>query len=79
MNSAFSVQKCYDNYNRKPSLGSVTLFNDGVFNNNVTITPKDSIGINNPVLIDELAPGLYNIIKDYEDGATQETVIFKEN
>jgi len=46
---------------------------------NVTITPKDSIGINNPNLIDELDAGLYKIEFNYEGGATQQTIIFKQN
>jgi hypothetical protein len=54
-------------------------FNDGIFNTNVTVTPKDSLGINEPQLIYDLDPGLYNIIKQYNDGGTQETVILKNN
>jgi len=50
-----------------------------VFNANVTITSKDSIGINGEELIDNLQPGLYNVIKEYESGGTHETVIYKEN
>ncbi|WP_131459854.1 hypothetical protein [Aequorivita vladivostokensis] len=79
MCEATRVRRCYDNDNINPKSGSVIRFNDGVINGNVTITPKDSIGINNPVLIDELNPGLYNIKKDYYDGSTEENVIFKEN
>lgn len=77
-NDYVQVKMCYDNYNRGPIGGGITKFNDGVFNANVTITPKDSIGINNPNLIEELPNGLYKIEKVYDDGATQETVIFKE-
>jgi len=73
------TRKCYDNYNQAPSGGSLTKFNDGVFNANVTITPQDSTAINNPNLIDDLDIGLYKIEKNYNDGATQETVIIKEN
>jgi hypothetical protein len=54
-------------------------FNDGVFNANVTITQKDSLGINNPNLINELPDGLYKIKKNYDGGASQETVIIKGN
>lgn len=79
MCGAVHVRKCYDNYNRKPKIGSVTRFNDGVFNGNVTITPKDSIGINDPVLIDQLESGLYNIKKEYGDGTKEENVIYKQN
>ncbi|AFL80374.1 hypothetical protein Aeqsu_0871 [Aequorivita sublithincola DSM 14238] len=53
--------------------------NVGVLNGNVTITPKDSLGINNPTLINDLDPGLYNIKENYDDGAIKENVIFKEN
>jgi hypothetical protein len=75
----FGVWRCYDNNNKSPNGGSVIKFNDNVFNNNVTITPKDSTSINNPTLIDDLQPGLYKIEKNYEDGSQQETVIIKEN
>lgn len=74
------VQKCYDNYYSPPVIGgTIVKFNDNVFNNNVTITHQDSTSINNPQLIDNLQPGLYNIIENYENGANQETVIYKEN
>jgi len=43
------------------------------------MTSKDSTAINNPNLINELDPGLYKIGKNYEDGAVQEVVIFKDN
>lgn len=74
-----TVRKCYDNYNRAPIGGSITKFNDNILNANVTITPKDSVGINNQSLITDLPEGLYKIEKNYPDGAIQETVIFKEN
>ncbi len=78
---AFSEpQKCYNNYNSPPIIGgSVITFNDGVLNTNVTITAQDSTAINNEQLIDNLQPGLYNVIKNYQDGHTEETVILKEN
>ncbi len=72
-------EKCYDNWNRKPSGGSVTKFNDNVLNTNVTITPQDSTSINNENLIQNLDTGLYKIKKNYNDGSSQETVILKEN
>lgn len=72
-------QRCYDNTNRSPNGGSILQFNDGVFNTNVTVSPQDSTSINNPQLIDNLQPGLYNIIEQYNDGGTQETVIIKYN
>lgn len=74
-----NTRKCYDNWNRAPIGGSVTKFNDNVFNTNVTITAQDSTGINNPNLINNLDPGLYKIEKQYEDGAVQENVIIKDN
>ena len=37
------------------------------------------MGINDPQLIYDLDPGLYNIIKQYNDGGTEETVILKNN
>lgn len=73
-----NTRKCYDNWNRAPIGGSITKFNDGVFNANVTITSQDSTAINNPNLIQQLDPGLYRIDKNYEDGAVQENVIYKE-
>ena len=73
-------RRCYDNWNSPPIIGGdVVKFNDNVFNNNVTITPQDSTSINNPNLINELQPGLYNIIKTDVNGNNQETVILKEN
>jgi|TARA_B110000908_G_scaffold101268_1_gene119403 hypothetical protein len=72
-------KKCYDNWNKAPSGGSVIKFNDDVFNTNVTITSQDSISINNPQLIDNLASGLYKIEKNYDDGSSQETILIKEN
>ncbi len=72
-------RRCYDNNNRTPNGGSILRFNDGVFNTNVTVTVKDSSEINNSNLINELQPGLYNILEQYNDGGTQETVIYKEN
>ncbi|PIX09869.1 MAG: hypothetical protein COZ75_04570, partial [Flavobacteriaceae bacterium CG_4_8_14_3_um_filter_34_10] len=65
--------------NKAPIGGTVIKFNDNVFNNNITLTQKDSTGINNPNLIQNLPSGLYKIEKNYEDGAIQESVIFKEN
>ncbi len=73
------ARKCYDNWNRSPSGGMVTRFNDGTFNTNVTVTPKDSLGINNQSLINDLPSGLYTIDKEYDDGATQQTVLLKQN
>jgi hypothetical protein len=73
------VQKCYNNYNSNPDGGVLIKFNDGVFNTNVTVTPQDSTQINNPQMINNLQPGLYNVIENYNDGSTQETVIIKEN
>ncbi len=72
-------EKCYDNYNKTPNGGSITKFNDNILNTNVTITPQDSTAINNQNLIQNLDTGLYKIEKNYDDGSTQETIIFKEN
>jgi len=71
--------RCYDNNNRKPNGGTIIKFNDNVLNTNVTITPQDSTSINNVNLLNNLQPGLYNIIKQYQGGNTQENVIFKGN
>src|SRR5690554_6774618 len=79
INEVYRPRKCYDNWNKNPNSGSITHFKDGVFNTNVTITQKDSLGINNSNLISELEPGLYRIEKRYDDGATEDKVIFKEN
>jgi len=49
-----------------------------VFNVNVTITAQDSLSINNQNLIENLENGLYKIDKIYEDGSTEETVIYKD-
>ena len=50
-----------------------------MFNTNVTITAQDSTSINNQNLIENLENGLYKIDKNYEDGSSQETVIYKGN
>ncbi len=72
-------RRCYDNWNRSPKEGSVTKFNDGVFNTNVTITAKDSLEINDIYLIQNLPQGLYKIEKNYNDGSVLESIIQKEN
>jgi len=69
--------RCYDNNNKSPSAGTLIKFNDNVLNTNVTITTQDSLMINNSDLINDLQPGLYNIIKQFDDGSTEEQVIFK--
>ena len=78
-NDYSQVQKCYNNYNQNPIGGTLVHFNDDIFNNNVTITPQDSTSINNPQFINNLDPGLYNVIEEYNNGQTEETVVFKEN
>lgn len=74
-----TYRKCYNNYNRAPSDGTVIKFNDGIPNANYTLMPQDSTSINNPALINNLQPGLYTIQKNYEDGTSQQTMILKEN
>tara|TARA_B100000497_G_scaffold7898_2_gene8227 strand:+ start:56317 stop:56757 length:441 start_codon:yes stop_codon:yes gene_type:complete len=70
---------CYNNYNRTPTGGTIIKFNDNVLNTNVTITPQDSTSINNTDLIQDLQPGLYNVIKNYNDGSQDENLIQKQN
>ncbi len=73
-------RKCYDNYWSPPIIGGTIIkFNDNVLNTNVTITPQDSLSINNENLIDDLDPGLYNVIKNSIDGTQEETLIQKQN
>ncbi|AFL80377.1 hypothetical protein Aeqsu_0874 [Aequorivita sublithincola DSM 14238] len=73
-----SYQKCYDNYQTPPVLGGrVVRFNDNIFNENVTITPKDSTEITDPHLIENLDTGLYKIETNYGNGVDEETVIYK--
>ena len=74
-----NVRKCYENYNKGAMNGTVTKFNDGVFNTNITVTPQDSTQINNPNLVNDLNPGLYKIEKNYENGMEKESIILKEN
>ena len=74
-----NTRRCYDNWNKAADSGTVTKFEDNVFNNNVTITQKDSLTINNPNFIDNLPQGLYVIDKNYNDGSTNQTVIQKDN
>lgn len=73
------VQKCYNNNNFAAKSGNIMKFNDGVINSNVTISPKDSLSINDPALIENLEPGLYNIQKAYDAGEVEEVIILKEN
>lgn len=40
---------------------------------------KDALGINNPMLIENLDPGLYSIQKEFDAGETEEVIILKEN
>jgi hypothetical protein len=54
-------------------------FNDNIPSTNVTITPKDSLQINNPNLILNLENGLYNIKKQFNDGTIEERIILKQN
>ncbi|MEZ4778462.1 MAG: hypothetical protein R2786_03675 [Flavobacteriaceae bacterium] len=77
--AGFQERRCYDNWNRAAESGSLMQFNDGVINANVTISPQDSLQINNPNLINNLQQGLYLIDKNFNDGSTQQTIIFKEN
>ncbi len=76
---ANNPRMCYNNFNKAPSGGTIIKFLDNVLNTNVTITAQDSTSINNPNLINNLDAGLYNIIENYDDGSSQETMIFKEN
>lgn len=78
LNEVGKPRKCYDNWNKNPNSGSITHFRDGVFNTNVSVIQKDSLGINNPNLIHLLESGLYNIEKRYNDGSKKNEVIFKE-
>ncbi len=59
--------------------GLTKRFHDNQVNNNYTITIKDEQEISDPNLIDDLAPGLYVIEKEYEDGSIEQTVILKDN
>ncbi len=72
-------RKCYNNYNRTPKGGKVIRFNDGAFTTNITEIPKDSLGINDPHLIQNLQSGLYKIEKTLEGGYIEEEVILKNN
>ena len=70
-------RKCYDNNNLAPGKGSVTRFNDYVFSTNVTVTLKDSLEINNQKLIQNLRRGLYKIEKHFDNGTTEQVIIYK--
>ena len=45
----------------------------------MTVTSQDSTSINDPNMINNLQPGLYNIIEHYDDGESEEQLIIKEN
>ncbi|WP_299213494.1 hypothetical protein [uncultured Dokdonia sp.] len=70
-------RRCYHNINRAVSSGTVIKFTDNILNHNYTITPKDSVGINLPTLIQDLENGLYLIEKNYNDGTQEQEVILK--
>lgn len=70
---------CFDESSLFIVEGRVIRFNDGTLNQNVTITPKDSTGINNPRLIEDLPAGLYAIEKTDNTGKTEQKVISKQN
>ena len=72
-------RKCYDNNNLAPSKGSVIRFNDYIVNTNYTLIPKDSLGINDKNLIRKLREGLYKIEKNYDNGTSEEVIIYKGN
>ncbi|MBX2826563.1 MAG: hypothetical protein KTR22_00265 [Flavobacteriaceae bacterium] len=73
-------RRCFDNWQTPPIIGgTITLFHDGIFNANVTITAQDSLQMNNTHLINDLDPGLYNIKKSKIDGSIEETNVLKEN
>jgi hypothetical protein len=59
--------------------GKIVKFNDDILNNNITLSLIDSTGINNQNLINDLPNGLYKIEKNYDDGATKETVMYRGN
>ncbi len=71
-------RKCW-NTGQGAISGTLVKFNDGVLNTNVTVTPQDSTAINNPQFINNLQPGLYNVIKNYQTGETQENIVQKNN
>ncbi len=72
-------QRCYNNTNQSPTPigGSVTKFNDGVINQNVTVQQKDSTEINNQYLVNDLESGLYKIERDFGNGENSQTIIYK--
>jgi hypothetical protein len=74
-----NIQKWYDNYNRISIGGYVTKFHDNVLNTNVRVTPKDSLQINNDLMINNLPQGLYKIEKVYDNGDMEQTIIMKDN
>ncbi|MEP3402593.1 MAG: hypothetical protein ABJZ80_06415 [Gilvibacter sp.] len=73
------AQRCYSNLLKSALSGAVVKFNDGILNSNVTISHKDSLGINNPNLILDLDQGLYLIETNFDDGTQDQQVIIKEN
>jgi len=85
------ARRCYDLSTWRPYIdepnddplvglvgGKVVKFNDGTFNANITITPKDSTQINSPDLINDLDNGLYIIQKEYIDGSKKQKALIKD-
>lgn len=73
------ARRCYSNLMKSAVGGAVVKFNDGVLNSNITVSPKDSLGINNPNLIPDLDQGLYLIETNFNDGTQNQQVIIKDN
>ncbi|MDC7998407.1 hypothetical protein [Gilvibacter sediminis] len=72
-------RRCYSNLAKNANSGTIVKFNDGVFNANVTATAKDSLGINDPNLVNNLENGLFLIETNFDDGTQDQKVILKDN
>ncbi len=72
-------RKCLCSMLKLASGGSVTKFNDGIINTNITVYPKDSLQINDSNLIHNLNSGLYKIDKQFIDGSQEQNVILKDD
>ncbi|WP_157663528.1 MULTISPECIES: hypothetical protein [unclassified Gilvibacter] len=72
-------RRCYSNLAKNANSGTIVKFNDGVINANVTATAKDSLGINDPNLVNNLENGLFLIETNFDDGTQDQKVILKDN
>jgi hypothetical protein len=79
LNEGGQPRKCYNNFNRSASSGTIIKYEDNIPNTNISIHPKNEIEINKENLIQDLENGLYLIKKNYNDGTQEQNTIYKND